>query len=97
MASDQFVAEFGVAYTGLPVGYTFYDKTGVATTARSTTGVVEVPAGSGTFLVALDYADEFAGALVMDTGTGKTKTFPITPGGFYVSPPSLPHNGFPGL
>src|SRR5262245_56753315 len=69
------LAQLGVGQAGLvgTVGYALYNADGSLNTPRTTAGVTERPAGSGTYAAAVAFADGFAGEVRWDTGGGTPK------------------------
>lgn len=70
-----FVANFGLAYTGLStVGYTMLNSDGTTFQARTTTGVSEAVSGSGIYFVNVNVSDDFDGIVAWDDG-GSTPVY----------------------
>jgi hypothetical protein len=68
-------ASFGVPRSALStVGYTVLTESGTTEAARTTTGVNEHPAGSGTYGASITLADGFSGTIAWDTGGGSPLT-----------------------
>ncbi|HZO90523.1 MAG TPA: hypothetical protein VFB38_19505 [Chthonomonadaceae bacterium] len=66
--------DFGTSKTGLTtVGYRLLNADGTVNTARTTAGVVEAPAGSGSYQAAVTFPDGFSGKLTWDTGEATPK------------------------
>lgn len=64
-----YLVNFGISKASLStVGYALYDADGTLHTARSTTGVTERPAGSGTYGVDVTLPSGFVGEIRWDTG-----------------------------
>lgn len=61
-------ALFGKAKTGMTghVGYTIYGSDGTVSQARTTTGIFELIAGTGTYASEMTFADGFNGIVVWD-------------------------------
>lgn len=65
---------FGRSQGGLgTVGFTLIDGDGNVSVARSTTGVHEVGTDTGIYASQVDFATEFSGSILWDTGTGNPR------------------------
>lgn len=63
--------DFGTQSSGLAtVGYRLLNADGTTNLARTTAGVVEAPAGSGSYQALVTFPDAFSGKLVWDDGQG---------------------------
>ncbi len=70
------MAQFGVGQTGLvnTVGYALINANNVVNTNRTTSGITERPAGSGTYAATVTFPDGFiVGEIRWDTGGGTPK------------------------
>jgi len=77
------ILQFGTGQTGLAtVGYALYNNAGTLVQARTTTGVAERGAGTGTYGVSVAFPDNFEGELRADTGGASPKylSIPVHPG-----------------
>lgn len=67
--------QFGPGQTGLvgTVGYALFNSDGTPNGARTTAGITERPAGSGTYAALVTFPSGFLGELRWDTGGGSPK------------------------